>query len=115
VANRLVTEHKTLQVPNSGNNLKSKKRKGRQSKKRPDKDDSHSDEVTDSKDFAKIARAVGYWLGCERQRNVVSRLRFLWKGRPFGYQIFPEPKQSKQSPPGQDARKKKLVVISVGD
>jgi hypothetical protein len=56
-ANRLVAEHKTLTVPKPGNNLKSKKRKGRQNKKRPDKDDSSSDEETDSKDFVRIVRA----------------------------------------------------------
>jgi gag-polypeptide of LTR copia-type len=57
-ANRLVAEQKTLKVPKPGNNLKSKRRKGRQNKSRPDKDDSSSDEETDSKDFAKIACAV---------------------------------------------------------
>jgi hypothetical protein len=58
VANRLVAEHKTLRFPKPGNNLKSKNRKGKQYKKRPDKGDSSSDEETDSIDFAKIARAV---------------------------------------------------------
>jgi hypothetical protein len=48
VANRLVAEHETVKVPKPGNNLKSKRRKGRRNKKTPDKDDSSSDEETDS-------------------------------------------------------------------
>jgi hypothetical protein len=35
VANHLVAEHKALRVPKPGNNLKSKRRKGRQNKKAP--------------------------------------------------------------------------------
>jgi hypothetical protein len=77
-------------------------REGR-TKKRPDKDDSSSDGETDSKDFAKIARAVALVLKGKEMSSV--NCDFLWKGRPCGYQVFPEPKQSKQSPPGQAARK----------
>jgi hypothetical protein len=103
VANRLVAEHKTLKVPKPGNNIKSKKRRGRQNKKRPDTDDSSSDEETDSNDFAKTARAVALVLKGKEMSSVDCD--FMWKGMPFGYQMFPEPKQSKQSPPGQAARK----------
>jgi hypothetical protein len=87
--------------------MKSKRRKGRQNKKRTDKDGSSSDEETDNKDFGNCPRCR---LGFERQRNVISQWRFLWQGRQCGYQMFPEPKQSQQSPPGQATRK--LLVAS---
>jgi gag-polypeptide of LTR copia-type len=60
VANRLVAEHKTLKVPKPGNNTIYKKRKGRQNKKRPDNDDSSSDEEIDSKTLRTL-RALSPW------------------------------------------------------
>jgi hypothetical protein len=70
VANRLVAEHQTLKVPILGNNLKSKRRKGMQNKKGPNKDDSSSDEETDSKGFAKIASAVALVLKSKEMSSV---------------------------------------------
>ena len=102
VANRLVAEHKTLKVPKPGNNMKSKRRKGRQNKNARTKMILHLMKRLIAKTLRKLPRCR---LGFERQRNVLSQLRFLWKGRPFSYQMFPESKQSKQSPPGQAARK----------
>jgi hypothetical protein len=51
-------------------NLKSKRRKGMQNKKRPNKDDSSSDEETDSKGFAKIASAVALVLKTKEMSSV---------------------------------------------
>jgi hypothetical protein len=70
VANRLVAEHKTLKVPKPGSNTKYKKRKGRRNKRRPDKDDSSSDEEIDSKDFANLARAVALVLKGKEKSSV---------------------------------------------
>jgi hypothetical protein len=104
VANRLVTEHKTLKVPNSGNNLKSKKRKGRQNKKLPDKDDSHSDEVTDSKDFAKIARAVAFVLKGKEMSSV--NCDFCGKAGHLGTACFLNPSNPKNRLPDKMREKK---------
>jgi hypothetical protein len=81
VANRLVAVLKTLKDPKTGNNLKSKRRKGRQNKKRPDKDDSSSDEETDSKDFSKIARAVALVLKgkkCHQSIAIFVDTQAIW-------------------------------------
>jgi hypothetical protein len=89
VANRLVAEHKTLKVSKPGNNINSKKRKGRQNKKSPDKDDSSSDEETDSNDFAKIARAVALVLNGKEMSSVDCD--FCGKAGHFGTKCFLNP------------------------
>jgi gag-polypeptide of LTR copia-type len=93
VANRLVAEHKTLKVPKPGINLKSKRREGRQNKKRPDKDDSSSNEETDSKDFAKIARAVAGIFGLVLKGKEMSSVNcdFCGKAGHFGTNCFLNP------------------------
>jgi hypothetical protein len=66
----LVAEHKTLKVPKPGSNTKYNKRKGRQNKKRPEKDDSSSDEEVDSKAFSNLARAVALVLKIKEKSSV---------------------------------------------
>jgi gag-polypeptide of LTR copia-type len=89
VANRLVAVHKTLKVPKPGNNTKYKKRNGRRNKKRPDKDDSSSDEEIDSKDFANLARAVALVLKGKEKSSVDCDI--CGKTGPLGTACFLNP------------------------
>jgi gag-polypeptide of LTR copia-type len=108
VANRLVAEHKTLKVPKAGNNTKYKKRNGRQNQKRPDKDDSSSDEETDSKDFAKIARAVDLVLKGKNMSSV--NCDFCGKADHLGTKCFLNPSNPNNCLP--DKLREKLLVAS---
>jgi hypothetical protein len=109
VANRLVAEHKTLKVPKPGNNLKSKRRKGRQNKRRPDKDDSPSEEENDSKDFAKIVRAVALVLKDKEMTSV--NCDFCGKAGHLGTKCFLKPSNPNNRLPDK-LREKLLVTIS---
>jgi hypothetical protein len=108
VANRLDAEHKNLKVPKPGNNLKPKRRKGRQNKKRPDKDDSSSDEETDSKDFAKSARAVALALKGKEMSSVNGN--FCGKAGHFSSKCFLNPSNPNNRLP--DKLREKFLVAS---
>jgi hypothetical protein len=108
VANRLVAEHKTLKVPKPGNNLKSKRRKGRQNKKRLDKDDSSADEETDSKNFAKIARAVALVLKGKEMSSV--NCDFCGNAGHLDTKCFQNPSNPNNRLP--DKLREKLLVAS---
>jgi hypothetical protein len=109
VANHLVAEHTTLTVPKPGNNMKSKRRKGRQNKTRTDKDDSSSDEETDSKDFAKIARAVALVLKGKEMSSV--NCDFCGKASHLGTKCFLNPSNPNNRLPDK-LREKHLVASS---
>jgi gag-polypeptide of LTR copia-type len=109
VANRLIAEHKTLPVPKPGHNVKSKRRQGRQNKERPDKDNSSSDEETDSKDFAKIARAVAFVLKGKEMSSVSCD--FCGKAGHLGTKCFLNPSNPNNSLPDK-LREKHLVASS---
>jgi hypothetical protein len=104
----LVAEHKTLKVPKPGNNLKSKRRKGRQNKKRPDKDDSSSDEETDSKALAKIARAVALVLKGKKHHQSIAI--FVERQAIWVTKCFLNP--SNPNNPLPDKLREKLLVAS---
>jgi hypothetical protein len=108
VVNRLVAERKTLKVPKTGNNLKSKRRTGRQNNKPPDKDDSSSDEETDSKDFSKIARAVALVLKSKEMSSV--NCDFCGKAGHLGTKCFLNPSNPNNRLP--DKLREKLLVAS---